>query len=117
MKSNSDVNKAFNIFLEIFSNLIQITHLFHIRIIIKNNNNINRIIWINNKIKNAIKKIHRDSITLNNTVSIARYKRYRNNVNNILRKQKNAAHKQFFCIIMFYYISIIVQICGLKLRN
>ena len=32
-----------------------------------------------------------------NTVSIDRYKRYRNKVNAIIRRQKNAAYKQFFC--------------------
>ena len=47
--------------------MIQIVHLFHIRIIQKKyNNNNNSIIWINNKIKNAIKKIlYRDFLTLN----------------------------------------------------
>ena len=58
MKSNSDVNKSFNIFLDIFSNLIDtncpfISHTNNKKI--KKNKN-NSIIWINNKIKNAIKK-------------------------------------------------------------
>ena len=43
------------------------------------------------------KKLYRDSLTLKNTVSIARYKRYRNKVNAIIRLQMNAAYKQFFC--------------------
>ena len=34
---------------------------------------------------------------MKNTVSIDRYKRYRNNVNSIISRQKNAANKQFFC--------------------
>ena len=43
------------------------------------------------------KKLYRDFLTLKNTVSIGRYKRYRNKVNAIIRRQKNAAYKQFFC--------------------
>ena len=34
---------------------------------------------------------------MKNTVSINRYKIYRNKVNAIIRRQKNAAYKQFFC--------------------
>ena len=94
--------------------MIKIAYLFHIRlIIIKKKINNNSIIWINNKIKNAIKKkkkLYRDSLTLKNTVSINRYKIYRNKVNAIIRRQKNAAYTIFF-------VTIIVQICGLKLRN
>ena len=68
MKGNSDIIKAFNIFLYTFSNL------------------------------NAIKKkLYQDSLTLKNTVSIYRYKRYINKVNAIIRRQKNAAYKQFCC--------------------
>ena len=60
MKSNSDFNKAFNIFLDTFSNLYDtncpfISHTNNN----KTNNNNNSIIWINNKIKNyIIKKIN-----------------------------------------------------------
>ena len=102
MKSSSDVNKAFNVFLETFSNLYDKNCPF-ISYTINNNKkkiNNNSIIWINNKIKNAIKKkkkLYRDSLTLKNTVSINRYKIYRNKVNAIKRRQKNAAYKQFFC--------------------
>ena len=68
MKGNSDIIKAFNIFLYTFSNL------------------------------NAIKKkLYQDSLTLKNTVSIYRYKRYINKVNAIIRRKKNAAYKQFCC--------------------
>ena len=42
-------------------------------------------------------KLYRDSLTLKNTVSINRYKIYRNKVNAIIRRQKNAAYKQFCC--------------------
>ena len=41
-------------------------------------------------------KYYRDYLTLKNTVSIDRYKRYRNKVNAIIRRQKNATYKQFF---------------------
>ena len=34
---------------------------------------------------------------MKNTVSINRYKRYRNKVNAIIRRQKNAVYKKFFC--------------------
>ena len=34
---------------------------------------------------------------MKNTVSIYRYKRYINKVNAIIRRQQNAAYKQFFC--------------------
>ena len=60
MKSNSDFNKAFNIFLDTFSNLYDTNCPFisHTNNNKKNNNN-NSIIWINNKIKNyIIKKIN-----------------------------------------------------------
>ena len=96
MKSNSDINKAFNIFLDNFSNLYDTNCPFisHTNNKIKNNN-INSIIWINNKIKNAIKnnKLYRDSFTLKYTVSIDRYKIYRNKVNAIIRIQNNSAYK------------------------
>ena len=36
---------------------------------------------------------------MTNTVSIDRYKRYRNKVNDIIRRQKNAAYKYFFVTI------------------
>ena len=57
MKSSSDVNKAFNVFLETFSNLYDKNYPF-ISHTINNNKkkNNNSIIWIFNKIKNAIKK-------------------------------------------------------------
>ena len=99
MKSNSDVNKAFNIFLDTFSNLYDTNCPFISHTNNKKKNNNNSIIWINIKIKNAIKKkkLYRDSLTLKNTVSIDRYKRYINKVNAIIRRQKNAAYKQFFC--------------------
>ena len=64
-----------------------------------NNNNNNSIIWINNKIKNTIKKnkVYQDYLTLKNTVYIEIYKRYIIKVNPIIFRQKNAAYKQFFC--------------------
>ena len=57
MKSNSDVNKAFNIFLDTLSNLYDtncpfISHTNNK----KNNNNNNSITWINNKKKMLLKK-------------------------------------------------------------
>ena len=58
MKSSSDVNKAFKVFLETFSNLYDKNCPFISHTINNNKNKINNnsIIWINNKIKNAIKK-------------------------------------------------------------
>ena len=102
MKSSSDVNKAFNVFLENFSNLYDKNWPFISHTINNNKKKINNnsIIWINNKIKNDIKKkkkLYRDYLTLKNTVSINRYKIYRNKINAIIRRQKNAAYKQFFC--------------------
>ena len=41
--------------------------------------------------------MYRDSLTLKNTVSVDRYKRYRNKINAIIHRQKKAAYKQFFC--------------------
>ena len=73
--------------------MIQIAHLFHIRIVI-----IIKALYgliINSKI--VLKtKLYRDSLILKNTVSIDRYKGHRNNVNVIIRRQKNAGYKQFF---------------------
>ena len=48
------------------------------------------------------KKLYRDSLTLKNTVSIYRYKRYRNKVNAIICRQQNATYKQFFCIQKYF---------------
>ena len=106
MKSNSDVNKAFHIFQETFSNLHDtncpfISHMNYKKIII--------ILIITELygliIKSKIllkKKLYPDSLTLKITVSIDRYKRYRNKVNAIICRQKNATYKQFFCIQKYF---------------
>ena len=44
-----------------------------------------------------LKKIISRFSYFKNSVNIDRYKRYRNKVNAIIRRQKNSAYKQFFC--------------------
>ena len=63
--------------------MIQIAHLFHTLIII-----ITALYGLIIKSKMLLKKkLYRDYITLKNTVSIDRYKRYRNMVNTIIGKR------------------------------
>ena len=96
MKSNSGVNKAFNVFLDTFSNLYDtncpfISHTKNKKIII-----ITALYGLIIKSKMLLKKkLYRDSLTLKNTVSIDRYKRYINKVNVIIRRQQNSAYNSF----------------------
>ena len=91
--SLSNINSIYDKCISIFSNLYNKNCPLSFTLKIKNKNKNNaHSFWLNKKIKNAIKKkekLYKDSIRINSQHNIEKYKKYRNKLNIMIRRQKN----------------------------